>query len=113
MKTKEEILGLSDENIIPIEIPEWDTSMFIRRLTGAEVSRLRGLGVSKKEATYIMAATCCAGLCNEDGSPVFTFADAAALEKKSYAVIDFISTEILIHSKCMERPTQGEGEEKN
>jgi hypothetical protein len=112
MKTKEELLSFVDDSIIPIEIPEWDCSMYIRRMTGAEVTKLNSMHKQKKDATYIMAATCTVGLCDELGIPVFTLADAAALEKKSFAVLDKVSTEIMIHSGCIARK-EGEDPEKN
>jgi hypothetical protein len=113
MKTKEELLAVSDCDIVSVFVPEWDTDVYIRKLNGAEVTKLRKMNEQKKEATYVMAMTCVIAVCDESGLPVFTASDAPTLEQKSFAAVDFLSTEILIHSKCMKRKEGEEGTEKN
>ncbi len=94
--TREQILAAVDLKIEAVEVPEWDSTVYVRNLTGRardkfEASRYR-LKDKSKEVEVIhdntRAQLLALTLCDEDGKLLFTDADVAALGEKNAAVLD-------------------------
>lgn len=97
--SRDEILSAIDIRIVQVEVPEWGGSVYVRALTGAqrdqyEESLIRWRATKGKQ----VAATVALGnaraklvslaLVNEDGEPLFTDRDVAALGEKSAAALE-------------------------
>ncbi|CEF48254.1 unnamed protein product [uncultured bacterium] len=89
MSLREDILGVDDAEVEPLEIPEWNLTVYLRIMTARERDRFeelqRGQGFADIRAR--MAAAC---ICDESGELAFTEADIPALAKKSSVALDRI-----------------------
>jgi hypothetical protein len=90
--SREAILGAQDLKPTPVDVPEWDGTVYVRQLTGAERGALEAEAMADRTnhvATLRqrMAVRC---LCDADGKRLFTDADAPALAAKSAAALDRI-----------------------
>lgn len=90
---RERILGLRDCPPEPVEVPEWNVTVYMRHLNGVERDQFRALlaenasvGVSFSEAA-LLALT----VVDEAGERVFAEADIEALRVRNAAVLDRLS----------------------
>ena len=128
MLSREQILNKVDIQIKEIPVPEWGGSVFIRQLSRAEqdeyLKRQYGETRLKQDtrahAQEISAVNiyghdtflCVAGICDEEGKPLFKADDIAALKKKNGAVVGRIAVEIVKFS-AMQSDVDVEEEVKN
>lgn len=111
--TRDQILGLSDIEIKEIDVPAWNSTVFIRQLTrGQQDAYLKrqfgkfdiNAAGKKGEAkaafdafghdTWLFAQ----GVCDENGKRLFTDADVEKLAEKSGEAIGFVAKEIILFS---------------
>jgi hypothetical protein len=94
--TAEQILKADDRPTEEVEVPEWGGSVLVRGLDGegrdeyfGSMAEYRQAGrppvMNTSNATAKLVARCIIG---EDGEPMFTQSDVAALGKKSGAALD-------------------------
>jgi hypothetical protein len=118
--TRDEILGLNDIQVKEIEVPDWNASVCIRKLTRGqqdEYSKRRfgkpslkqQLGKKREQEmesevdifghdAWLVAQ----GVCDEGGKRLFTDSDVVRLNEKSGEAIGFIATEIVKFSGMTE-----------
>lgn len=93
---RDEILGLSDLAMEEVHIPEWNTYVRVRGMTGTErdafeesiVERKgRDMEVNMKNMRAKLIQKCVVG---EDGKPLFSPADVEALGKKNAGALQRI-----------------------
>lgn len=96
MLTKEKILGIKDLQIEEVVIPEWEGSVFVRGMTGAErdafessVVDIRGTS-QKINMLNVRAKLVSLTTCDEDGNRLFEDADVIELGKKSASALQRI-----------------------
>lgn len=91
---REAVLNTVDLLTTDVAVPEWGGTIRIRQMTVAErgefVRRTTGDGAALAGAWMVAAL-----VVDENGAPVFKPEDVAALEKRSYKVMDRIVGEIL------------------
>lgn len=95
MSLREKILAADDIVREPVEVPEWDCTVEVRSMTGAERTRILDLalqddGEMNLQMVYpevVIAST----FDPETGAQVFTPADRDALQQKNAAATDRIA----------------------
>ena len=94
MKTGEEILSIDDtKKLERIEIPEWETEIYVKVMTGAERDRweLSTTALLKTpNLANIRASLCAMTICDSKGKRLFTDQQMEALGQKSAVVLDRI-----------------------
>lgn len=95
MSLRDDILGLDDAKIIPLEVPEWSRTVHLRVLSGAERDRFESSCAAdpktgRKQVLNLRARFAVMVLCDEKGQRIFTDADAEALGKKSSSALSRI-----------------------
>jgi hypothetical protein len=96
MLTRETILKTDDRRIEPVKLPEWGGELFVRNLSGTELSDWQDLCASRtdpktKKVTNsrgLKGALLVAAACDADGAPVFQEGDAEWLEGKNAAPLN-------------------------
>lgn len=86
---KNKILLAKDIVVKRVNVPEWGGSVYVRVLSGVERDRLERMGAEKKTHNFrgIFASL---AIANEDGTRMFTDADAKALGEKNGAALQRI-----------------------
>jgi hypothetical protein len=93
---REQILNIQDRKVEAVEVPEWNTTLYVRTFTGADRARLMAL--HKKHADnpaelnthlVLMAAS------DDKGNPIFAEADFDQLNGKSATAIDKVAVAAL------------------
>ena len=115
--TREEILGIQDIAVKTIEVPAWEGSICIRKLTRGqqdEYARRRfgkanlkqvGKGQEIQSTVDIFGHDSwlvAQGACDEDGKRLFKDADIVKLDEKSGDAIGFIAVQIVEFSGMKE-----------
>jgi len=89
MLTREQILECNDLPSAVVKVPEWGGEVLVRGLTGAqrdwlEASMFTGKrGNREANMENFRAKIVCLSVSDENGNPIFTEKDVAALSKKS------------------------------
>ena len=95
--TKEQILAAQDVEPVPVEVPEWGGTVYVRPMSAGERDRWEGelleRGEKRKESIAasvenlraVFLAKC---LCDETGKLLFGPEDIEALSAKSYKALD-------------------------
>ncbi|WP_417534206.1 hypothetical protein [Marinobacterium stanieri] len=89
--TRDQILAADDIKSEVVEVPEWGGSVRVRTMTGTARDRLEAQMVASDgtaDTTNVRAKYVAAGIVDEQGEPVFTEGDIAALGKRSCAALD-------------------------
>lgn len=116
MNLRDQILQKNDYKLTPVEVPEWDCTVHVRSISGAQREELakkikdaekQGLKVPPGLIPWMLVRT----VCNEDGSLMFTDKDIAALNEKNPEVTDRICQESFL--ACGVTPDAAEEAEKN
>ena len=89
--SREDILGLKDLQIEPIDLPEWGGSAYIRCMSGAEREQFEHV-FAQQESTMIRATAAGLSLCDEKGQRLFTDKDFLLLATKNWKALDRIYT---------------------
>lgn len=92
MLSKDEILGIRDIKVCQLDIPEWNGTVNIRVMTGAERDAFESATSQngKPNLKDIRARFAALVLCDENGTRLFSDADVKALTEKSAAALDRI-----------------------
>ena len=72
------ILGLAKLRIIPVEVPEWNGTVYLREMTAGQRDQFDALQLASDESTRfqnIRARLLIMSLCDESGALLFTGAD--------------------------------------
>lgn len=109
--TREQIFNKVDIEVKEIQVPEWGGTVFIRQLTRGEqdayLKRQMGearVKTQRRDSSGEIAAAsmfghdaflCVCGICDENGSPLFSDKDVDQLKKKNGEVIGRIALEIV------------------
>ena len=83
--TAAEILAHDDQEIEPIDLPEWNGKAFVRVMSGTDRDRLER-AIDQKTASRAMIAAYT--LCDAKGNRLFTDNDLPALAQKSSVALD-------------------------
>lgn len=92
--TKEEILAADDIRTEQVSVPEWGGHVFVRVMGGGERDAFEAAFANARTPTRkiglsdIRARLAALTICSDDGAPLFTDADIAALTKKSAAALE-------------------------
>jgi hypothetical protein len=95
--TKEQILAANDAAPVPVEVPEWGGTVYVRPMSAGERDRWEGELIERTEkrkesivkATENMRAVFLAKcLCDESGALLFGPEDIEALAGRSYRAVD-------------------------
>lgn len=98
--TREQILGIKDLKIEPIFVPEWNDTVYVRSMTGAERDAFeasiyefnQSTGKSKLKLEFMRARLCSFTICDQEGNRLFTDEDVQALAaKNSTALLRIVS----------------------
>ena len=87
MSLRDLILKADDLKRVPVEVPEWETTVYVRTMTGLEQDRFE-VFAKEEGGLNVRAALLVASVCDEDGQPVFVAEDIPALGEKSGAALD-------------------------
>jgi hypothetical protein len=90
------ILSAPDLKPVPVNVPEWNGTVFVRPLTGAERGALEAEAVADKTGNVAtlrqrLAVRC---ICDQDGKRLFDDKDGPALAAKSASALDRICAAI-------------------
>lgn len=99
---KSDILEAQDIKIELMDVPEWNGSIYVKTLTGAERDKLeasimsfgndgrpRGMKLDNMRAMVAVL-----GICDEKGDAIFTMKDITALSAKSSSALDRVVAKI-------------------
>lgn len=95
--TKEQILAIQDVQPVPVEVPEWGGTVYVRPMSAGARDRWEGdlieRGEKRKESIAkatenLRAVFLSKCLCDESGVLLFGPEDIAALSGKSYRAVD-------------------------
>ena len=107
--TATEILNAQDAQVIPLEVPEWNGSVFIRTLTGAERDRLeimfKNMGGGSGDGATVKswrAEFASLVISDESGNRIFDDKQIEELAKKNGKVLDRITDAGLNHNGLTE-----------
>ena len=104
--TAEEILNAQDAQVIPLDVPEWGGSIFIRTMSGKERDRIEimfdnmqdkkngGIKIKAWRAEFASLV-----IADESGKRIFTDGQAVALGDKNGGVLDRIADAGMAHNK--------------
>ncbi|WP_339684231.1 hypothetical protein [Gimesia maris] len=89
MSLKDKILKAQDTPLEEVDVPEWDTTVFIKTLTGGERLQLeKDLSKDAKTDGPALCRVVCATMCDESGKLVFNYPDDIdTLNTKSVKVL--------------------------
>lgn len=87
--SRDAILGAVDIQTKEVEVPEWEGTVFIKGMTGAERDAFEATNQRNGEQnlTNVRARFLVRCIVNEEGTRIFADQDAAGLGKKSSAAI--------------------------
>jgi hypothetical protein len=89
--TADDILGVEDRPIEPVEVPEWGGRVYVRTMSARErdaiEAEVHSLG-EERSLENARARFCARVICNADGEPLFTTKQIPELGKKSAAALD-------------------------
>ena len=94
--SKEAILQQADRKVEMVEVPEWGGVVYVRSLTGAERDQFESSIVERNgrdvrtNLRNLRARLVVMAACDENGEPIFSTEDAAALGAKNAAALDRI-----------------------
>jgi hypothetical protein len=90
MGIKEKILGAADRNGKEVQVKEWDTTVYVRTMTGTERDAFEGsiLRDGKVSPDGLRAKLLVRCLADENGNRIFSDEEFEALGSKSAKVID-------------------------
>jgi hypothetical protein len=86
------ILSAPELKPTPVNVPEWNGTVYVRPLTGAERGALEAEALSDKSGhvTTLRQRLAVRCICDQDGKRLFDDKDAAALAAKSASALDRI-----------------------
>src|SRR4051812_28451543 len=94
MSLRDDILGCKDARLKEMEIPEWDTTIYLRSWTVAERYNWSALATKSdgdpKSAAKCLAMATVYSVADSDGKQVFSEKDVEALTGKSGEVLQRI-----------------------
>ena len=96
--TREQVLGADDLGRQEVLVPQWDGSVFVRIMTGAERDQFESIvqGASgaggKMDLRGLRATLVAMTACDADGEALFSMEDVEALQCKSAAALDVVFT---------------------
>lgn len=82
---RDDILAVDDAEIVPVPVPEWGGTVWVRSMTAGERDALETRAYEMrmaKEPPAAHALTVIFSACDKDGNLLFTEADLPALAKK-------------------------------
>lgn len=91
---REAILDLNDLKTCAVEVPEWQTTVYVRTLSVADVAAVR----AHKDEVAATVALVCAACCDEEGKRLFQDQDTDRLRNKSWSVIERIAMKAMLHN---------------
>lgn len=87
---KDKIFKAQDTKLEAVEVPEWNCTLYVKTLSGAERSKLRQIsdtltksGRESEADTHLLILSAC----DEQGNKAFNDSDFAALNEKNASVI--------------------------
>lgn len=88
MLTREQILAIEDRPTRVVEVPEWDTTVYVRQFSGRERFEYERL-ISKPDVseTDVVIATVALATVDENGERRFSAEDIPALEAKNFRAL--------------------------
>lgn len=85
--SRNDILTVEDLKREEVPVPEWGGEVLVRTLTGSERDQFEAAHLKAPDRD-VRARLAAATLCDEEGKPLFTPDDVAALGRKSAAALD-------------------------
>lgn len=113
---RKKILTKTDQQLSEIWIPEWDTKLFCRVMTGRERQRFMSLvfemtqnenpadAVTKELQLQCMLIALC--FCDDDGSRIFLDEDIEELENQSWQVLRRLFEFARMHNKLTDQSVE-------
>jgi hypothetical protein len=101
--TKDQILAANDMDLLEIEVPEWNGSVFCRVMSVGERDAYEREWIGKRETgvenfrTKFLQRV----LCNKDGELLFSAEEVALLSKKSARVMARLWDKAMKHNHLM------------
>jgi hypothetical protein len=96
--TRDSIKAFKGKPLVPVEVPEWGGTVYLRIMSGAErdafedeTYRINGkvAELNRKNFRARLLVRC---LCNSSGSPLYSPADAAELGQQPADILDRLAT---------------------
>ena len=97
--TKQQILDLVDFEVQELPVPEWDTVVHIRTMSGSAREAVEALANNDHKDTR--ATLVIHSLCDEQGNLIFEPKDLAAVNKKNGAALERIGLAALKLNKML------------
>lgn len=91
--TKKQIISAEDIQLIPIEVPEWQGTVYLKSISGKERDYFENIIFDTNSSTTVRlknfrARFLVKSICYKDGTLIFTDEEAETLGAKNGAVID-------------------------
>ena len=88
MNLKQQILNAPDREMVPVDVAEWGTRVYVRTLSGTERERFEEIGLPDgKAGKHFYACLLAIALYDEAGKRIFEESDIPSLSEKSNAVL--------------------------
>ncbi|QTD91759.1 hypothetical protein [Burkholderia anthina] len=111
MLNRQQILAASDLQSVDVPVPEWGGTVRVLMMSGTARDALQAQVVDNKSTSKFEAALIVATVVDDNGAPLFTVDDVAALQGKSSAALSRVSNAAMKLNRLGEKAT--EDAEKN
>ncbi len=95
MSLRDKILSVKDFELVEVEVPEWEVSIYLKPISGMKRAKLESMNNNNKPLETIMMSLLVDSIVDENGNQVFTDEDIEKLGNKNSKVIYRIFTEAL------------------
>lgn len=82
----------SQPRVLPVRVPEWGGTIYVRTLSGAERDAFENSLTGPRKLTNFRGRLAVLFLCDPNGKSLFTEADVEALAQKSAMALDRVMT---------------------
>ena len=103
---RDSILAAPDLTTEPVEIPEWNTTLLVKSMTGADRDQLEARYSDTGGVVGLKALIVVLSVVDENGERVFSLSDVEALQEKSASAIDRVFHVAQRLSHLLERDMQ-------
>lgn len=98
--SRDSILGASDLPVVPVEVPEWGGTVYVRSITAGERDKFEASvnNGTRQNLENFRARFAVLVLCDDAGNRLFSDSDANALSQKSASALQTILSAGMTHN---------------
>lgn len=94
MKNAKEILDVEDFQMRKIDVPAWNTQVWIRTMSGVQRDEIEQMMVDEKRAN-LKSLVAIYSICDEDGNRFYTRSELKDMNRKSGKALDRVFVEAI------------------